>query len=317
MTRSFPFLHTPKAKIVPIGNEQDGICYMLQKGAITPRENPIDIQEQEKQQAKVQVKLMKAVKRLAESENISRQEARKRLFATPVKKADETEIEKEELEQESALSMYDHLDETEAIDLMALLGQSKIEVLKYSAVTTFINYRLAYPVELSDDAGPQVQSLKINNLGFPIEAGDRIKYGDLLITVSDYAEPGCSQLTIKPSPAPLKAKQVGFLCLPDSRKEKLGDPEWTVEETRSLLTEAQINAIFTFFQTESGGIIAIQEETEKEEAKRDEGESLPALNGSSSESQLTGEKSGLDLASSDVESLNSNHGSPSLVSQFH
>ena len=294
--KGLPFLTLPKEKqIAEIGDEGTGVVHLLKRSGVTPKENPADMQERQKKTAKVQALLIKATQRLAKNENISRTEARKRLFATPTKSAENGE----QVEEEGA-GLYDHL-EPEEVEMFLQL-QIETQELRIRAATLMIQFRIAFPVEVVALAKAGSEALEVKPIGFGIPAGDRILFGDIVVEVSDYADEGSLTIQVEKLKAPIRPETVGYLCFKDASTAKIGDPNWTQPDTESLLLESQVQLLYDFYRMEAAGLDSIEELYAEEDNELGSGEDSSAtLSDSSSSRLLTGEISISDSNGLDVE----------------
>lgn len=251
MRKALPFLVAPKAEIRAVGSPDIGIIHLQKKGGISPNENPIDLQETVTKQAEVQLMLQKAVARLAETESISKAEARKRLFASPVRDAETGAEAEDELP-----SLYDHLTIEETRELLNLQADQSKTALR--AATLFIKYRVAYPVQLAAGAKVKASGLTVSPLGFAIADGQKIKFGAVTV-VSDRvhapdADAETQELSVRSTTQALPDGKIGYLCDLETGKIQIGDGEWTEEDTKEYLSQALIQAIYEFYQMEASGL---------------------------------------------------------------
>lgn len=324
--KNFPFAITPRTKITSVGDLESGIFYLLRKGSITPKENPINQQEIEIQAAKTQISLMRAVSRLAEKENISKTAARQKLFNTKLKRAEDGQDSAiatvDDDSADDGLTMYDYLEESEALELISLSTKNNEFDVKVGAVTLFIKFRMLFPIKLAQETEVNSNEIKVEEIPQNLDVGTKIKFGKTYLVVSEYAEAGSELISVQTCPTKLMSESVGFICEKDSRKELVGidkyeeelqiedGEKWNEDTTKEFLTLKQIDDIFTFYQKEAG--VNIAELTNKEDASdtalKDEGELSPNLRNTSQEAQSNGQKSGFGSTSSDVDSKNSKGG---------
>jgi hypothetical protein len=257
MRKALPFLFAPKTDIRAVGNSEVGIIHLQSKGGISPNENPIDLQKVSSQQAEVQLMLQKAIARLAQQEGISKAEARKQLFAQPVRDA-QTGAETED----DTLSLYDHLTIEETRELFQLQTNQSETALRAAAL--FIRSRVAYPVQLAAEVKVKAKQLQVEPLSFAIDDGQQIKFGSVTVTVKGVHEEGCELIDVLDCQAISKGK-IGYLCERGSSKVKIGDPEWTADDTEDCLTEGLIGKIYEFYQQEASGLS--EDEIEADQGK--------------------------------------------------
>ncbi|MBD1995142.1 hypothetical protein H6G00_00680 [Leptolyngbya sp. FACHB-541] len=263
MAKLLPFVVQPRTEIRAVGTPEIGVIHLLKKGGISPNENPVDIQQAGTRQAKTQLLLESATKRLADEERITRKEARKRLFAMPVSK-EETNGEAEV----DMPSLYDYLSQEEATQLLNLRENHADTAIK--AATLFIQHRVAYPVQVTAKAKAGEEKLAIAPLSFEIADGQKIRFGGLRVEVDGYHEPESEELKVKSLKQPLAAEAIGYLQDPDVNKLLLGNSEWSEQDTRDCLTEELILHIHHFYQIEMGGV----PEEEEAQPDADEGKNL-------------------------------------------
>ncbi|MBE9178595.1 hypothetical protein IQ268_08490 [Oculatella sp. LEGE 06141] len=274
MKKALPFLVAPKTEIRAIGTPEVGIVHLLKRGGISPCENPVDLQEAGNRQAKVQLILQQAIKRLAQEEGISKSEARKRLFAMPTKDAADGSATDEEMP-----SLYDHLSADEAADLLNLREDTASTAIK--AASLFIRHRVAYPVQLVVPAKATSTSLTVEPLSFAIADGQKIKFGYLKVEVDGAHEVGAEVVTIKSLAQNLADEAIGYLCEFETGKLMIGDADWTEDHTRECLTEELIIRIYNFYQAEMTGLAEQEEAKPAEDAEgknlaSDSSSALPA-----------------------------------------
>ncbi len=285
--KKLPFAVKPRLEIVPVGNPEIGIIHLLKKGGTSPNEDPIDLQEAGTRQAKAMLITEKAIKRLMEQESCSKAEARKRLFAAPVRDAESGE------DSEPEESMYDYLSIEESTELLSL-RDNQVDIA-IRVATLFIRYRVAYPVQLSATAKPKADKLYVEPLPFSLAEGDRIRFDAFKVEITSSAEEGEEAIAIKPNAPELKRGAIGYL-LNENGQEKLGSPDWEEADTR-LLTEELIAAIYAFYRMEKGGIPDLQEGSEEV----GENLTLKPSNSSQIERRSTGENSSGDYNTSELQ----------------
>jgi len=249
--KPIPFLAAkPKVEIVPVGSPSiGGILYLQSKGAssLTPNENPIDDQELRKRQQKLAIALEKRVKEIAQEKNISKAEARKKLYGSQVKQAgDEPQVEVDDNEE----GFFDFLGPDEQKLVFDLEEDSK--TIKIRAATRMIQYRAAIPVIVREPAEAKSREIKVEPLSHPLGSGDVVRFGDYVVALRNHAGYGAERIEVQDTPIPLKQAEVGYLCDSASSQIKVGFPEWTEEDTKDLLGEQLILAIHDFYMVEAG-----------------------------------------------------------------
>lgn len=205
-----PFQQVRRPEIVPIGTEETGIVYLLKRKALTPNENPVSRQELANNQRELSLIFFQAAKNLAETEGKSDEEAIALVF--PQKNADGT--------VSDGLSIYKYLSPEQISRLIELQSVSADVPIK--AATLLIRHRIAYPVILSERASAKETRLDVDPLWFPLQIGDRIKYDNLIVTVSDNADIGADSIKVESLPGNLDKKSVGFLLDFETGSEKIG-----------------------------------------------------------------------------------------------
>lgn len=294
--RQLPFVIQPKNEIVPIGTPETGIVHLLKRKAITPIENPVDFQEQQRKQIEVQRLLMTAVKRVAEKEQVSHAEARKRLFAAPINK-EEGETAPDEI------SMYDYLEPDE-ISLVLGLQDSQREIA-IRAATTMIQNRMAFPI-VFDSVKANGKTASVKALPDDIPSGSRIRLDDgVFVETTDFSSSADPSLSIKSAPRPIKEGEVGYLCELGTSKVRFGWPDWSLKDTEEMVTEAQILALYQFYQSEAGvetQATSLNDDTVTGgEAEFDAGESSPLAIAQSETPSSTGPRFSSDSNGLDAE----------------
>lgn len=254
--KNSPFQTTKKKlEIVSVGDAETGVIYLAKRNGITPNENPVDMQESMQRQTAATLIFLQAVKNCAEKEGISRAEARELIFPSPkppaVAPTTETSATSAIVvaEKPKSADLYDYLEPEQAAKLISLQEDSRHVALQ--AATLFLQHRLAYPIVVTADAKAKSNLLEIEPLRFQVASGNRFKLDDTVIEVAEAASYEVESLVLEPLSQKVVTGTVGFL-LDVTGREKLGDPEWTHEHTRSYLTEAQIEAIYRFYQEEIG-----------------------------------------------------------------
>lgn len=262
-TRALPFLVSPKTEIRAIGTPDIGIIHLTSKGGISPNENPVDLQAAGTRQARTQLIIQNAIKNLAEKENISKAAARKRLFDLPIKDATQAGSAADvEVVEEDVPSLYDYLSPEEATELLNLREDTASIAIK--AATLFIRYRVVYPVQLSVSAKAKATSIAAE-LGFPIADGQKLKFGYQKVEVDGAHDVGAEEIAVKSLKNPIEEGAIGYLCEFESGKLKVGDAEWSEDDTRSHLTEELILRIYDFYQQELTGLSPEEAQTQDDD----------------------------------------------------
>lgn len=261
-----PFQRNAKQEIATIGNPEISYIHLLKRGGLTPNESPTDIQEQQRNQAKIQRIFYKAVEKLSKEKGISRTEATTLLSAAPVKEEGD-----EKVTVESGINFYDYLEANELEEFLSLQNRLALPI---KATTLMIRYRLAYDFQLVEAVEEGDKTIKIRPDYFAdLRKGDRISFDGNLVTilgitpVADGDE--YQALSIKAADCAIAAESVGYLCKEGSSQYLIGDDEWTEELTKTYLHDQQIEAVYTFYQAEAGELALV--EGAKDEAEDSEG----------------------------------------------
>ena len=289
--KPIPFLaKRPKLTIVPVGTELTGVVYLQKQGFITPNENPVDFQEQQKKQRQFFTAYNKRVKELAKELNLSQAEVRTKLAGLQTGDAD-PDAPKDAI-VDTGESFLDYLD-SETLELMYQL-QADARTLAIRAATYMLQHRAAVPVILRQDAEPKARELKVEPITTPIGSDDIIRFDDYTVAARGYANYSAETLEVKDTPIPLKKGTVGYLCDRESSQVKVGFPDWTLTDTENFIGEELIAELYRFYQIEAGEAA----EAQLEDAGEVETEELGELENSPSS---TGEGSTIDSSTSDVE----------------
>jgi hypothetical protein len=203
---------------------------------------------------------------LAASPERSTQEAKKLIYEALLRP---------DVEVVEEVDLYDYLSADQTSKLLSLQEDGRNTAIM--AATLFIQKRLAYPVVLTAEGKAKAVQLEIEPIRFPVCAGNTIRFGDCTIEVSGEVSFDSEILPIKALGQKLPANSVGFL-LDISGKEKIGDEAWTIDDTKTYLTEQQIQSIFEFYQREVSGV---------ETSPAQEGNSMTSLPSSESTLQKT------------------------------
>jgi hypothetical protein len=291
--KPIPFLaKRPKLTIIPVGTELTGVVYLQKQGYITPNENPVDFQEQQKKQRQFFTAYNGRVKQLAQELNLSQAEVRTKLAGLQTGEAD-PDSPKDAI-VDTGESFLDYLDE-KTLELMYQL-QSDARTLAIRAATYMLQHRAAVPIVLREPAEPKARELKIEPLTTPIGADDVVRFGDYTFAVRGYANYGSEVLEIKDAPIPLSKGEVGYLCDKATSQVKVGFPEWELRDTEDYIGEELIAELYRFYQIEAGEAAEAQLEGEEVESEDDLGESTsPSLTGDS----FTLDSSGSESETSD------------------
>ncbi len=258
-----PFAKAPKTEIVPIGNEDIGILYLLKRNARTAKErSELDVLEQNQSQG--QLALFKLARRIAEERGVSSDEAIGLILGG----------------QGGSPILLNYVDEMSEF----LKFRLENDKLKDVVATTFIQNRIAYPVLTTAKAVAGSNKIQVAPLPFPLSEGDLIKFDSLKLRVIGSCEPGLEEILVAPLSGNIENERVGFLCDFESEAPLIGDSEWTSEDT-AVLGESLIDAVFDFYQIESSGGVRPESEGKARMNQSDSSKNT------AQENPLTGENS--------------------------
>jgi hypothetical protein len=305
-----PFLGSPKTEIVPVGNEQTGLVYLLKKHGISRNESPTDLENDAKSGAITTALILQAAKNYAAKHSITESAAKDLIFGRQKINVLEC-LEGSDKDQWQRLmgaivdgySAKNGLPKDEAQNLIfAAVGQPSVEVnvldylsredsekyleisgraqqLPWLATTVMMQTRLVHTLKIVGTVAPGSKTIAIEPAFFPADKGERLRVSlsgataSVQLVIAAPVVPGQEQIEVEPVDAEIP-EQIGFL-LGSDRKEKVGLPEWALADSNALLDE-QVQAIYTFYESEKGGLVAAK--TEAVTAK--EGNSQSKLNDS-------------------------------------
>lgn len=233
-----PFGQKPFEAVV-IGNERTGFIHLMKRNAISPAENPVDMQEAMKRQGEATLIFLEAVKTCAAKHGISNAQAREMIFPTP----DENGVTVE------SADLYDYLEPKDAARLMAL--QEDGRKVAQQAATLFLQHRLVYAIEVTTSAKAKANQLEVKPLTFQVAGSNQFKFGDQIVEVNEAADFDATTLQVEKLDRRFESGEVGYLC-DVTGNVKVGDPSWTPQDTLNFLTEEQIETIYQFYQSEIG-----------------------------------------------------------------
>jgi hypothetical protein len=255
--RSNPF-GKQVVELLPVTQNADGRKVFFAKMPITPDTNPVDLQDLQRKQARITSLLFSAANRLAAERGILPEDARSMFFeqVDPVTGVKTT-----------ALNFIDFLTESQMEEFLILQGEA--EGLPIACTTVF-----DLPIlDVTPDGG-----YKVDSLWFDVEPGDQYKIDGAVVTVVSV-----NGDIVKFNPgAIVHVGSVGF-ALSDG-EYLLGDVSWSEQQTRSMLSMEQINAIYRFYdECLNGGNSSGDDVGKQEKAQTSNG--LPT---STTANQLTG-----------------------------
>lgn len=299
MPKLSPFSKSKRLDIIPVGNADTGILYLLKKSDLSPCENPVSIQQAQKRSAKVSIMLLEAAQNYAEKHGVTEEQARdiilsaktplqfsdyltpasKKKFDVLVEEAIKAYIAKENVSEDEAkqavipamnpivsgvsVNPLYYLSSDKQYEYLELIGSNQEVVL--NAATAMIKYRRAYHCVVASRVVEGATEIQIEPAMFEASAGDRLRFGGTYLTLEEPVSYGQELIKVKPSKA-LDGGSVGFLIDFSTGQEKYGDPDWDVESTKEYLLNSQIEALYKFYQAEAG-------ELKEEDDEASEGES--------------------------------------------
>ncbi len=297
--RFSPFATSRRVKFQEVRTETSGSVYLEISNGIHPIERTEKVQELEAQIAELErdrIELLWNVLKISEREavkqGITTDEARQRIFGGAPKEAEEgTGV---EIVRDSPISYV----QTES-ELRSLMGDGSKDdeskrlkrKLREMVATNILASRLGWTVEVERAKSGSVQLSTSRPILYGLNAGQQIRFGETVVTVSDSAAEWEEIIPVNKLTAPVEG--VGFL-LDDAGREKVG-ADWTKEMTAALLVDSEIDEIYKFFlEQDAGGASAVAkaaEETSEETPDEQLGNSSASLSEGASPPPLTGEKS--------------------------
>ena len=299
MPKLSPFSKSKRLDIVPVGNADTGILYLLKKSDLSPCENPVSAQEAQKRSAKVSIMLLEAAQNYAEKHGVTEEQARDIVLSakTPLQFSDYLSVQskkKFDALVEEALKSYQakeavsedeakqavipamnpiisgvsvnplyYLSSDKQYEYLELLGSNSEVVL--NAATAMIKYRRAYHCVTTSRVVDGATEVQIEPSMFEASALDKIRFGSAVLVLEEPVSYGQELIKVKPAKA-IESGAVGFLLDFETGQEKYGDPDWSVEATKEYLLNSQIEALYRFYQAEAGEL--------RDDEPVEEGESL-------------------------------------------
>lgn len=264
MRKYNPFGIPKKEEFEAVGTEETGIIYLLKRNQLKIKENPKDLQELDRDRARLIRLVGEATNALAKAKGIDAKEANEMLFP---KRIGDTDV----LPQEDLTQWLSPEDKERWILLNSSVSS------KHRAATLFIKYRLGYHVTLTALAKAKTADLEIQPLRWDLAIGQQIQFDGFRCELTEAAEVGDERIYIKPLPQKLEAGATGFVVDFETNSVKIGIPSWSEEDTQDL-DEIQVDAIYAFYEAQIGL-----------RRSASEGESQEANSiASSNQSQLTG-----------------------------
>ncbi|NEP48482.1 MAG: hypothetical protein F6K65_06450 [Moorea sp. SIO3C2] len=231
-----PLLNSKKHSIVAIGNENSGYIYLKKLGYPTVGECE-KIDPHEYQQLQGQVIIHDLARKIAEDRNISREEAMGLIF--PSQQSSDIEV----LGEENIL--FEYPQEMESLAKLKIPANQ----LKAIVATVMIQNRVVYPVRVKRSIDINGTGILVEELGFYVQDGDLIKFGDCIAESVRNHDIGETVLTVAPLSKPIQSNCIGFLYNLQTKQEETGSQDWTLEDTSSLDQEL-VEAIYDFYQRE-------------------------------------------------------------------
>lgn len=282
MPKFNPFGAPKKLEFAPVGSEETGVIYLLKRDRLKVKENPVDLQTADRRQALVIALQSEAAEKLAIEQKISEEEAIKWFFPQSINGT--------EVLPRAQLTRY--LDTNQKTLYYEILGSSSS---KYKVATLFMQHRLGYHVTVSEPIKAQRADIEVEPLRWDIAIGEKIEFDGFRATVTKAADMGDERIYVEPLPQKLAKGAVGFLVDIDTNSKKIGLSSWSEKDTQEL-DEAQVNAIYAFYQDQVG-----LRQVEEEEGKSQS----PTSNGSSNQNQLTGSSATAESNGTELQTLNS------------
>jgi len=287
-----PYQVTSNIEIVPVVEvEPDHFIHFAKFGYLQPVVQPRDLKDLERKQYRITVLLFTAADELAEREGISSDEARQR-FA-PTKTADGNVVE--------PVNFLDYLNPEQRAEIVTL--QQESQEIPQIVATLFTQYRMAHGLTVTEtdegSGGLRQTKLQVDEPWFPLNQGDRFRFADgtIIEIVSGYS-PESGLVGTRPLMRDILPGETAFLLETGSSEYKLGDPEWSLKDTREKMSLAHISSVYRFYKEEDAASMdAFEASSEQiEEASEEEGKALPksanSLSATPTQSRSTGKKSG-------------------------
>ena len=286
-----------KVEIVPVVEVEPGhFIHFAKFGWLQPVVQPRDLREMERKQYRITVLLFTAADELAEREGISSDEARQR-FA-PTKTADGNVVE--------PVNFLDYLNPEQRAEIVTL--QQESQEIPQTVATLFTQYRMARGLTVTEtdegSGGLRQTKLQVDEPWFSLNQGDRFRFADgtIIEIVSGYS-PESGLVGTRPLMRDILPGETAFQLETGGSEYKLGDPEWTLKDTREKMSMAFILSVYRFYKEEDAASMdALEASPEQTEEAGEEGKALPksaaSLSATPTRSRSTGKKSGSDSSSS-------------------
>lgn len=277
-----PFGKKTQLEFVPVGTPETGIIYLL-KRKLKVRENPVDAQESNIKQADLLALIGTAALRLAESKEVSEEEARGMLFPKIVEGV--------EIAAQENLTKWLSTEESSKYYQLLVTTAPRTKV-----ATLFIQNRLGFHVSVVADAKAKATSLFVEPLRWDLGVNDIVEFEGFRVQLTEPANAGDEEISVKPLPQKLEAGAIGFLVDFQTNQKKVGIATWNESHTEDL-DEEQVSAIYEFYQREIG-LPVVSQPAEDEGNEKDQevsGKMLPNSESLPIQSRSTGSSSGSEL----------------------
>jgi hypothetical protein len=262
-----------------------GKVWFLRRGFVEPALVNEMIQSQQGRQLELSLLMLDASEALAKAKSISDEEARN-MFA-PQQMADGSFV-------EAQANPIDYLTREQRKQYLEL-ANSGTNNLQIQVATALIQTRIMFALELAEDAAIASEKIKVKRKWFSPEVGQKYQTADG-VSVEIKGIISANEFKVKPLASALAADDSIFL-MEDAESYKVGMEGWKEADTNRFLglqsgqNQAQIPVLYQFFLEERSA--ASEEETE--------GNEIPEISETASQSQLTGKASITDSSSLDAE----------------
>jgi hypothetical protein len=144
--------------------------------------------------------------------------------------------------------LLEYPDEAEQLNKLGLATAK----LKNFVTTLFIQERVLFPIELTQEAPINSTHLNIQPATAYLKDGYQVKFGNCIATVQGNHDLDAELIAVAPTSERLPAGAVGFLWFPEMKAYLRGMGDWTNEDTKNL-DERLVDEIFDFYQNERSG----------------------------------------------------------------
>jgi hypothetical protein len=209
-----------------ISDDKGSTVYLLKRGDICPAEDPEELQFRVRQKSRSTALYFKAVEAFKEANQCTHKEARDEFLSVGAKG-----------------DLYEWLSADDIAELIEL--ESSAKDVSYHVATLFLQLRLLHPIVISGLCPEGSNILQVEPLNTLLHRGDVIRIDRQRVVVTADADYDDQRIQVEAIKADLVVGTVGFLM--DGRSEKVGSPDWTIEDTRAYLTGSQIETIYAFY----------------------------------------------------------------------